>query len=124
MNYRQILYISPHPKMKGGIASVVSKYKIYIGKDFRHFSTIDYSNNSLNLLFFPIKILYFIIYLFINREIKIVHIHGSSGGSFLRKFIIFFIAKKMFDKKVIYHIHSGSFNSFYIESSRFIKKQV
>ena len=56
--------------MKGGIASVVSKYKIYIGKDFRHFSTIDYSNNSLNLLFFVLKKFYVILFHVIFGLIK------------------------------------------------------
>ena len=124
MNYRQVLYISPNPKLKGGIASVVRQYKTYIGKDFRHFSTIDCSNNLLNVLSFPIKILYFIIYLFINREIKIVHIHGASRGSFYRKYIIFLISKHFFDKKVIYHIHGGEFHLFIDEVTLIIRKKI
>jgi glycosyltransferase involved in cell wall biosynthesis len=119
-----VLYVSPHYKSKGGIASVVSQYKKYIGKDFRHFSTIDYSNNLLNVLIFPIKILYFIIYLFINREIKIVHIHGASRGSFYRKYIIFLISKHFFNKKVIYHIHGGEYHLFIDEVSFMVRKKI
>ena len=121
MNYKEILFVSPSYKRKGGIASVVSEYKNYIGKDFRHFSTIDYSNNFLNVLFFPFKVTFFIFYLALNREIKIVHIHASKDGSFLRKFIIFIIAKLFFFKKVVYHIHSGKFNEFYFNSSLLLK---
>ena len=120
MNYKKVLYVSPSYRRKGGIASVVSLYKEYLGSDFRHFSTIDYSNNLINVLIFPFKLLYFIFYLLINREIEIVHIHGSSKGSFYRKYIIFLICKNIFNKKVIYHMHASSFHVFLDGSNRLV----
>ena len=117
MNYKKILYVSPFYKRKGGIASVVNQYKEYLGCDFRHFSTMDFANNFVNILLFPFKICHFVYYLLLNREIQIVHIHGSSSGSFLRKFIIFFISKNIFNKKVVYHIHASSFHVFLDRSS-------
>ena len=124
MNYKKILYVSPSFKRKGGIASVVSQYKIYIGKDFRHFSTIDYSNKLLNILFFPTKIIYFISYLLINREIEIIHIHGASRGSFYRKYVIFLISKHFFNKKVIYHVHGAEYHLFIDEVSFRVRKNI
>ena len=46
--------------------------------------------------------------------------HGSYGGSFFRKFILFFIAKKIFNKRVIYHIHASSYHVFIDKSHRII----
>ena len=122
MDYKKILFVSPNYKRKGGIASVVSEYKKYTGPNFRYFSSIDSSNKVFNMLFFPIKILYFIIYLLINRDIKIVHIHGASRGSFYRKYVIFLISKYFFDKKVIYHIHGVNIILFCSEVFPIIKK--
>ena len=124
MDYKKILFVSPNYKRKGGIASVVSEYKKYTGPNFRYFSSIDSSNKVFNMLFFPIKILYFIIYLLINRDIKIVHIHGASRGSFYRKYVIFLISKYFFDKKVIYHIHGGEYHLFVQEVFPIIKKNI
>jgi len=124
MNHKKVLYVSPFYKRRGGIASVISQYKVHIGKDFRYFSTINYSNKLLNVLFFPAKVIYFISYLLINREIEIVHIHGASRGSFYRKYIIFLISKYLFNKKVIYHIHGGEYYLFFDEVSLEVRKHI
>ena len=47
-----------------------------------------------------------------EKSISIVHINSSSKWSFYEKLILLIIAK-MFKKKTIFQIHSGSFPSFY-----------
>ncbi|HYM94478.1 MAG TPA: glycosyltransferase family 4 protein, partial [Chitinophagaceae bacterium] len=59
-----------------------------------------------------------------NRKIKIIHIQGSSYGSFYRKFIIFIIGKFFFKKIIIYHIHGGGFRKFYENSNAFSKRLI
>lgn len=62
--------------------------------------------------------------LVINNDIKIIHIHGSSRGSFYRKFIIFLFSKYVFKKSVVYHIHGSEYHLFYNESGFYQKKMI
>lgn len=50
--------------------------------------------------------------LLFNGEIKILHIHTASRGSFLRKSLLV-LTGKLFGRKVILHIHGGGFHNFY-----------
>jgi glycosyltransferase involved in cell wall biosynthesis len=47
-----------------------------------------------------------------GRDYDIVHIHFSSGMSFYRKLVLFFIAR-IKRKKIVVHLHASSFKSFY-----------
>ncbi|HAO08235.1 MAG TPA: glycosyl transferase family 1 [Chryseobacterium sp.] len=62
--------------------------------------------------------------LLFDQKIKIVHIHGASRGSFYRKYIVFYISKYIFGKRVVYHLHSGEFHIFYESSGNFIKRRI
>jgi len=120
--FQKILFIAPIYTRKGGIASVLKTYENNID-DFNFFASIYFSNKLINFLFFPFVIIHFIIYLIFNPSIEIIHIHGSSKGSFYRKYVLFKISK-IINKKVIYHIHGGKFHIFYNDSSKSNKKRI
>lgn len=120
-NEKQILMIGPDKKAQGGIASVIALYEKFNLCDGNIIYLKTYTNGSIFIKFF-IYFLFIVQYLYIllvNKNVKLVHIHTSSRGSFLRKSIIFFIAK-MFRKKTILHIHGSEFMDFYNESSLYV----
>jgi len=57
-----------------------------------------------------------------DRDIKILHIHHASKGSFLRKSVMVLIGK-LFRKKIILHIHGAKFHIFY-QNSRLLKPYI
>lgn len=97
----------------GGISSVVNEYS-------ENFETLRYivttasrDKNKIKKLFYAIKgLLLYIFYLVFNKKIKIIHIQGSSGASYDRKKIFVKIGK-LFNKKIIWHMHASQFVPFY-----------
>ncbi len=124
--FENVLFVGPE-KGYGGMGSVLETYSKYIpGFTFvpTYPSTaqkkIGIQFKALRIAFFfrgMIKILRIFLY---NRKIKIVHLHAASKGSFFRKSCICYVSK-MFNKKVIFHIHSGHFHVFY-NQSKILKK--
>ena len=111
--YNNILYIGPdHRNHRGGIGAVLSIYSKNI-EPFHFIPTLSYRNKLYELLFYSGSLFKLIFLLLKNREITIVHIHGAKDGSIWRKFFICFIAKKIFSKKIIFHIHAGAFDECY-----------
>ena len=105
-----ILFIGPEND-KGGIGSVLRIYEKYLpGAKF--ISTYPARTENSKLLYFIKSIVKIIKLLSFNSQIKIVHIHCASKGSFIRKSIICLIAK-MYNKKTIMHMHGGGFKYFY-----------
>ena len=124
-NFKRVLIISPYYRLrKGGIASVIQLYKKNLARNFKYAPSIYFQNLYLSLLFFPINILIIGVILLLNRNLKILHIHGSHGGSFFRKLIIFWIGKNLFKKKIVYHLHSSDFKEFYSEASNKTKEKI
>ena len=125
MNFENILFIAPnYKKTKGGIASVLKQYDIFLGVKFNYCSSIFFQNIWLNTLLFPINILLISLKLIRKPAIQLVHIQGSAEGSFYRKYVIYLLCKKIFRKLVVYHIHASHYDLFYNESSNFIKKRI
>jgi glycosyltransferase involved in cell wall biosynthesis len=105
-----ILYIGPDSD-KGGIGSVLKIYEKYMPES-KFIGTYPKTSNTSKYFFFCQSIYKIIKTLANETEIKIIHIHSASKGSFFRKSIICLIGK-MFHKKTILHIHGGSFKEFY-----------
>lgn len=120
-----VLHIGPNYKMRrGGIASLLNIYSKEI-KNFNFYPSAYFKNTSLNFLVLPLLWLGFIFYMIVKRnKIEIVHIHGASKGSFYRKYGFFYLAKYLFKKKVIFHLHGGKFIQFYKNSSISIQKKI
>ncbi|MDP4184165.1 MAG: glycosyltransferase family 4 protein [Bacteroidota bacterium] len=116
----QVLVIGPsYKKAKGGIASLLKSYARYF-ETFNFIPTTSDGTILYKIVIFWTALLRFV-YTLTFKRIRIVHIHGASYGSFVRKSIIIHIAH-FFRKKIIYHIHGGEFIRF-IDTCRF-RKQV
>jgi glycosyltransferase involved in cell wall biosynthesis len=119
-NFDSVLHVGPNfRRRKGGIASVLKMYSESID-NFKFYPSAITQNIYINLICFPFVLLGFVLYLSFIK-IELVHIHGASKGSFFRKYFFFLIATKMFDKKIIYHIHGGKYHYFYEHSSSFVR---
>jgi glycosyltransferase involved in cell wall biosynthesis len=116
--FEQILFVGPHYKNhRGGIGGVLEVYANHI-KPFNYVPTLTYKNQFYELFVFGIALIKVFFRLLINRKIRIVHIHGAKDGSIVRKAVVCFIARKIFRKKVIFHIHAGAFDERYLQGSR------
>lgn len=103
---------------------MIQHYKGYAGK-FKLISTYRAEKSLFENFFIYIYALGKLVFeLSFDKNIKILHIHGASKGSFYRKYIIFFIGKYIFSKRVIYHIHGGGYLAFYNQSNRLLKKHI
>ena len=117
---RKILMIGPDSQ--GGITSVIDLY-IENGLADSVIFLASYKGGSLLsklvcYFIFWAKYLYLLVF---NKNLKIVHIHSSANGSFLRKLFVV-NAGKLFNKKVIMHLHSPDFNLFYDKMPKLIQK--
>lgn len=104
---------------RGGIGGVIATYEKYFSP-FYFIPT--YKPQRFKPVIFPYYLYHIIqmIWLLIrNPAICIVHIHGAAKGSFFRKYGVFFIARYLFRKKVIYHSHGSEFKDFYNNASGF-----
>lgn len=116
--FEQILFVGPHHKNhRGGIGAVLEIYARHIAP-FHYIPTLSYRNQFYELFFFAGSIFKLGWTLLTNRKIKLVHIHGAKDGSIIRKSVICFVAKKIFRKKIVFHIHAGAFNERYLQGSK------
>ena len=107
--YSKVLFIGPLNSY-GGIGAVLRTYQ----KNIKHFNFIPTHKDQSkiqNIFHFIYSLFEFNYYIISNKQIKIVHIHSASKGSFVRKIIIAMIAK-IYGKKVILHMHGGQFKEY------------
>lgn len=112
----RVLIISPALNGQGGIASVVNNMALYY-ESFNFLASTG-SKNIIEMVLCFVRCVMMIPYYVFFKKIKIVHIHGASKGSFLRKMILINICS-MFRLKIIYHIHGGGFSQFYRKWNKF-----
>ena len=111
-NFDNVLYIGPDIKGRGGISSVLASYEKMI-PNFHYISSNSRKGTMMGV-FALMKLMLLLPYLCYLKGIKIVHIHGASRKSFVRKSIIIRFAKLM-RRKVIFHCHGGEFKSYVAE---------
>jgi glycosyltransferase involved in cell wall biosynthesis len=120
----KILSVGPdYHNHRGGVGAVIAVYSQYY-EIFNFIATYKVGSVFYKTMVFFLSTFKLVYVLLFNRKIKIIHIHGASYGSFYRKFIVFFIGKYIFGKKVIYHIHGGGFPVFYGKSGPFSKRLI
>lgn len=115
----KVLFISPDDKY-GGIGAVVRVYAKKM-KGFKCIATYPSLPLKSKALFFLLSVVDITKTLLLDKEIKILHLHSASKGSFIRKCFIALLGK-VFGKKVVIHMHGGSFNVFY--ESAFVFKPI
>ena len=104
--FSKLLYIGPDINGKGGISSVLSSYSRMI-TPFYYMPSNSRYGTVLGILML-IKLLVWVPYYCLVKRIKIVHIHGASGKSFVRKRLIMKWAK-FWGVKTVFHCHSAEF---------------
>jgi glycosyltransferase involved in cell wall biosynthesis len=114
--FTKVLYIGPTSDF-GGMGAVLNMYAKYI-QDIKIVSTLNTVQKGSKF-----KALLKVIYdvnkaLITDKEIKLLHIHSASKRSFIRKSFLAILGK-MYNKKVIFHIHSGSFDQYYSQAGFF-----
>ena len=115
---RKVLSVGPDCREpKGGIGMVLSTYSSIYG-EFRFVCTHKECGTLGKIWVFLTALCQLFPYLF-DKGIRIVHVHGASKGSFVRKSIIILLSKA-FGKKVIYHIHGGGFKDFTQKHSKIV----
>jgi glycosyltransferase involved in cell wall biosynthesis len=110
-------------KHRGGVGAVIEVYSRYF-EVFNFIESYKVGSFLFKSYVFSLSLIKLFLTLFSNRNIKIVHIHGSCNGSFYRKFIISVICKYLFRKIIIYHIHGGGFKIFYEKSNILVKRLI
>jgi glycosyltransferase involved in cell wall biosynthesis len=111
--FNNALFIGPQNDF-GGIGAVLQSYEKNI-QPFNFIATYPSDNNESKFIFFLKSIFKLTQYLFQAKEIKIIHLHTASKGSFYRKSIVCIIGK-IFGKKIVFHMHGGLFNQFYYDA--------
>lgn len=106
--FRKVALATPDLKSLGGIAAVVDAYR-------RHFPGIHIlSTNSARGTFvgaFALARAFIRIPFLRARGVRILHAHGASGKSFIRKCLLMAWAR-LWGMKTIFHCHAGPFRDY------------
>lgn len=110
-----VLFIGPdHRNHRGGIGAVLDVYSKHV-TPFKFIPTYVTKSFAKQFIVYVSAVFKLIWVCITDREIKILHIHHASRGSFMRKVVLVGIGK-IFGKKIILHIHGGGFHNFYKRS--------
>jgi len=122
---KQILTVAPEYKgYRGGIGAIVNAYSCYFSP-FHFIATYPKAKTKYKLGSLPLYLYAYCriaLKLFLNNDIKLVHIHVAPKGSFYRKYGVFLLVKYVFKKKVVFHSHGGGLKDFYLKNNRITKR--
>ncbi len=116
----KVIHIGPI-KTQGGIASVLESYQRLFGIPNSNIWN-SYNSGFISSLFLLLKICVRILF-FPPSHISLYHLHPSQNGSFFRKYLIF-CCLKFRKKKVIVHLHGSRFQSFFLKSPVWVRKNI
>ncbi|WP_169539979.1 glycosyltransferase family 4 protein [Niabella aurantiaca] len=112
----QVLTVAPaYKNYRGGIGAVVNAYSMYF-YPFHFIATYPEAKTKFKLGSLPIYVYAccrVVVKLFLNKQIRLVHIHTAAKGSFYRKYGVFLLSKYLFKRKVIFHSHGSELKDFY-----------
>jgi glycosyltransferase involved in cell wall biosynthesis len=109
----QILMVGTDMASKGGVSSVIRLYQEAGLFNSVHFMA-SYRDGSTGqkLLYFARFLGQYASALVTQPQLRLVHVHTASYGSFMRKSLVILLAR-MFGKKVVIHMHGAGFAVFY-----------
>lgn len=121
---KNVLMVGSTLDVKGGMTTVVQGF---LDNEFKksklyYIPTHIERSRILQYTFYFIALIK-IIFILTLKNIDIVHIHVSERGSFVRKNLVFNIAKT-FKKKVIVHMHGAEFKEYYNEANVSTQKKI
>lgn len=120
----KVLIVGSDSTVKGGITSVINSFLNYKLEniDIELHPTYIEGKMINKCIFFVKSIIKYLVKL-VNNDFHIAHIHMSYKGSFVRKLIVVKLSK-VFNKKVILHLHGSEFEVFYNSSNKLVKKLI
>lgn len=113
MSAARVLMIGTDPASKGGISSVINMYAEGGLLDKIDFMA-SYTDGGIprKIGFYLQFLARFIGALITRPQLRVIHIHTASYGSFTRKSLVILLSR-LFGKRVILHVHGAEFNVFY-----------
>ncbi len=99
----------------GGMASVADSYSKSFHK-YSYVSSWKTGNKLTKFVYLTCALVQVIWQLCFNRSISILHIHTAAHASFYRK-SLFVLLGRIFNKKILMHIHASQFKVFYSQSN-------
>lgn len=120
----RILMIGPDAKAKGGIATVIMNFKRHFQSENQqiHYMTTWKEGSFFTRMKATIQSILRIRKTIRHDEIDIVHVHMAQQGSFFRKSLLIWQAKK--ECQVVLHMHASQFDVFYKNSNSITKKYI
>lgn len=112
---QKVLYLGVSKKTKGGMTAVLVSYDKYI-EDMQFIPTWKLGNIITKAWYAFQAIARMCLVLVLNKNIRIIHIHGAAFASFDRC-KLFIRLGKIFKKKIILHEHAADFKEFFSEST-------
>lgn len=119
-----VLQVGPLPPPIGGISIFLDHLKKVHSEEVNHefFNIFPKKNTKLNKAFYNVIVYFKFLFVLLKIKPNIIHVHTAAYRSFWKNTGIIYISK-LFDKKVIMHLHSGHFSDFY-EKSTFRNKRI
>lgn len=122
----KVLMLGNHPKVKGGITSVISQIRRHDwesdGVEMTFLPTYIESNAVYKMAFF-IKAYIQIFFFLLLRRPDVVYYHMSYKGSFVRKYMIHRLCRRFHVRDVV-HLHGSEFQKWYDTLKEPKKEQV
>ena len=112
-------------KARGGIHAVIENHiQAGVYDDYKRYLIVSHDDGSLIKRFYVyFAALAALLHLLISGKIAICHLHGSHKGSIYRKALFVFICR-LFQCKVIFHLHGSVFARTYDNAGWFYKALV
>lgn len=111
----KVLMLGNHPKVKGGITSVITQIRRHDweadGVDMTFIPTYIESNAVCKALFFAKAYVNVFFFLLLRRP-DVVYFHMSYKGSFVRKYMIHRLCR-LFHIRDVVHLHGSEFQKWY-----------
>ena len=117
------------PPYVGGIENVIDTLvnsdlaELYNISIFDTFRTPDPDRKIYQKFFYAISLFFICGYHIVTKRPHIVHIHFCSRIDFWKHSICLFVSK-IFGRKTVFHLHGGSFDTFYQSCSQFTRSAV
>lgn len=121
-NPLQILMLGPILTQQGGIANNQRLFLEYAPPDVQiyHIATHDEGSIAHRIIVFG-KAVVKLIWMLLQKDVDLVHIRMSQGGSAFRQAITTFLVW-MFGKPIILHAHGGEFHLFYSNLPQWVQQ--
>lgn len=116
----KVLHVGPSLKEQGGVVTVINSILNLDMKENVEFNTLSTFTNNKKMKAFIKSILKYLKICIFNKP-DIIHIHMASGGSFYRK-SIFVLISRLFNVKIIVHLHGARFREFYSAMNGIVKR--